>query len=440
MNSIIKQKAPQYLGLLSFFINYFPYLIFILLINREGSIISNVLPMAIFYAFRRTALFIFRDYRKNSNLLGWIGLVFALVGYLIGVFGAISDQVFDLAAVFIGSAAAIFPNALNQNKRQDVKKNKKGGNPLKMLLILLGSLCIFALISKMMPTLACLILFIASFAGLFAYKEVYGFKHLPGRVHFNWPNLVLVCFLLFAMFLMERGRSQNIGNMVKWGVFLLVAFLIVLMLILIFDRKDHFVAASKKTYFQISMYGVCAMFWITYSAILITITHGVGAFYFVFLSYLSAIILAKPAIKLIFSLIPGNALTINSLMIIIGLICTFWFPSYFVGVFLIRVFANHQKQLALKQYEEETGNHQDSYFLSYYLSSLSAFWTQTIMWTTLIICCRPAGFEKILRDITFHQLATDYLWSINLTHIVLALVMFVFVLITYLVSNKKQRK
>ncbi|WP_281827749.1 hypothetical protein [Lactobacillus amylolyticus] len=57
----IKNKSVAWLGIISFMVNCFPYAIYILLINRNGSLISDVLPMAIFYAFRRTALFIFRD-------------------------------------------------------------------------------------------------------------------------------------------------------------------------------------------------------------------------------------------------------------------------------------------------------------------------------------------------------------------------------------------
>lgn len=44
----IKNKSVARLGIISFMVNCFPYAIYILLINRNGSLISDVLPMAIF--------------------------------------------------------------------------------------------------------------------------------------------------------------------------------------------------------------------------------------------------------------------------------------------------------------------------------------------------------------------------------------------------------
>lgn len=442
MSEKIKLNSASFIGQISFMVNYFPYVLFTLIINRDGNFISNVLPLAFFYAFRRTALFIFRDLRKNSNLLGWLGLVFALIGYLIGIFGVISDVLFDVSAVFAGMAAAIFPASLNQIKRRKPRVKKKISSEATLLALfkLIALLIIFTLISKFLPTFAFSFLFAIAIMGMYCFKNVYGGPKIEEKLSFNWKNLVLVVILLFAMLLMEEGRNKDVGTLVEWGIFLLFTFLIVLMLILIFDKQSHFSKASKKTYFQMMMYGVCAMFWVTYSTVLITIVYGANMFAWVFLAYIAGVILGKTVIKLAMKVFPFDVLTINSIFIIAGILCTFWLPTYFVGIFLIRVFANYQKQVALRQYETESGNYQDSYYLSYYLTSLSAFWTQAMMWVTLIICSHSTGFDKIVHMMTFHQIASKYMWSINVTHIVLAIVMIGFVIMTYFVSEKEKNK
>ncbi|WP_286822226.1 hypothetical protein [Lactobacillus sp. UBA5813] len=252
------------------------------------------------------------------------------------------------------------------------------------LIIILLLLAIFAVLAKFAPTLAFLWPLVANTIGMIGYYHTYGFYHQKGELKISWPNLVLVTFLFVAMLLMEARRNQNVGTFVEWGIFLLAAFLVILMLILIFDHHSHFSAASKETYFQMSMYGVCAMFWITYSGVLVTIVHGAGAFAWIFFAYIAAVALGKTLAAFVTKVLPFDVLTTDSLIIILRVLCTFWFPTFFVGVFLIRAFANYQKEIALNKYEKETNNQEDSYYLQYYLTSLSAFFTQTIMWTTLI--------------------------------------------------------
>lgn len=436
----IKEKSSIWLDQLSLMLNYFPYIIYILLMDQNGShIIFNILPLAIFYAFRRTALFIFRDLRHNSQLLGWIGLIAAVIGNLIGIFGFINNLIFDISAVFVGSAAAIFPNALKQTKRlqpDTVQKN----NPLITLVVLFGGLFLLAVISRFMPTLSFFLMFVAAFYGLFAYAHVYGMPKVESKIHFNWPNLLLIIIMLIAMGLIEAGRKQASSFLVEGGIALLAVFLIVLLSVLIFDNRQHFASADKAIYFQIMMYGVCAMFWITYSAVFVTIVHGASAFAWIFLAYIAGVFFDKPVVKLIKKILPWNSLTTNSFVIIIGILCTFWFPTYFIGVFLIRVFANAQKQIALSNYEKQSKEADQSVFLTYYLQSLSALWTQVIMWLTLILCAGNNGFNKLIEAMTFQHLAGRYLNSINLTHLILAMIMIAFVIFTYLFSMKGKDK
>ncbi len=46
-----------------------------------------MLPFALFYAFRRTTLFLFKGGKNEDNVIGWFGLLAALFGYFLGIFG-----------------------------------------------------------------------------------------------------------------------------------------------------------------------------------------------------------------------------------------------------------------------------------------------------------------------------------------------------------------
>ena len=97
------------------------------------------------------------------------------------------------------------------------------------------------------------------------------------------------------------------------------------------------------------------------------------------------------------------------------------------------------KRITIDEYEKETGSYEEVQYLSYYLTTLSAFLTQAIMWIALILCCSPEGFDNILHSITFHQIASHYSSNIELTHLVLAAFMIIFILITYIFSKKEKK-
>ena len=442
MKNKIEIEAASWLSIISLMLNYFPYAVYIFLIDYKGNNLSNILPLAIFFAFRRTALFMFRDLRKNANFLAWLGLINAAIGYFISIFGIFTPILFQIGAIFIGCSAALFPTSLNQSKRNvgtNQKKNKKSSNGFLKILKIFLIIAFYALLARFYIALSFLFMLVWTGVAMIGYKSLYGKLSITKKVKFNLKNLIFICILLIALFLMELGRSQDKGTIVERGIFLLIIFLIILILILIFDRKPHLTRASKNIYLQMMMYGVCAMFWVTYSAIFITVLYGANLFAWVFLAYIAGIILEKPLTKMVMKVSPFSTLTTNSFLMIVGILATFWLPTYFIGIFIIRIFANAQKRITIDEYEKETGSYEEVQYLSYYLTTLSAFLTQAIMWIALILCCSPEGFDNILHSITFHQIASHYSSNIELTHLVLAAFMIIFILITYIFSKKEKK-
>lgn len=85
INNLLQQKSNLLLKISSLPLNLFPYLVFSLIIKQNTAI--SVLPFALFYAFRRTTLFLFKGGENEDNVIGWFGLLAALLGYFLGIFG-----------------------------------------------------------------------------------------------------------------------------------------------------------------------------------------------------------------------------------------------------------------------------------------------------------------------------------------------------------------
>ena len=289
-----------------------------------------------------------------------------------------------------------------------------------MYLIILALTSILAIITKSLPWLSFLVLFFLVLFGSIAYYYAPMRDHHRIKIKLHFEDLGFVLILLVAMICLELGRNNGIANIAMWGVFLLLSFLAVLAFLLKHSKHTFFDAASKQIYWQMMMYGVCAQFWITYSAVFISIVHGAQNFYFVFIAYLAGIILAKPALSFIYLKCSLKPLTINVIGIILGILFTFYYPVYFVEIFLIRLFTANARSQAMNQYEKQTGNFENSYFTTYYLTSASAFFTQVIVWLSLLLFGYFVGFNKIITGLSQKQIATGFIWAIDMTHIILA--------------------
>lgn len=67
INNLLQQKSNLLLKISSLPLNLFPYLVFSLIIKQNTAI--SVLPFALFYAFRRTTLFLFKAAKMKIMLL-----------------------------------------------------------------------------------------------------------------------------------------------------------------------------------------------------------------------------------------------------------------------------------------------------------------------------------------------------------------------------------
>lgn len=105
-------------------------------------------------------------------------------------------------------------------------------------------------------------------------------------------------------------------------------------------------------------------------------------------------------------------------------------------IFLIRLFTANARSQAMNQYEKQTGNFENSYFTTYYLTSASAFFTQVIMWLSLLLFGHFVGFNKIITALSQKQIATGFIWAIDMTHIILATFMIVFAVGVWCYSKK----
>ncbi|WP_267202321.1 hypothetical protein [Limosilactobacillus kribbianus] len=113
MSTYFKQHNQLLLNIGGFAINLMPFLLYLMLASRHGDVVIDALPFALFYAFRRTALFAVRGAHDSDNLLGWIGLAAALSGFAIGIFGECNSIWWNLSAMGAGIGAAFFPSVQN---------------------------------------------------------------------------------------------------------------------------------------------------------------------------------------------------------------------------------------------------------------------------------------------------------------------------------------
>lgn len=429
MHSPLEKYQKQLGSIANITINLFPYLTYIFLMKQEDNIVIAALPLVIFYAFRRTALFMFSSLRHDYNKIGWIGLDCACLGYLLGILGQVNFSFYDGSAILAGIGASTFPAAWQQlkivSKYERVQKNK--GNNL-LLLMPLFLLAFIALTFKTVPQVSFFLLFLASICGMIGFYYDPARKKSTKKLTFNWQTMIPILFLFLSTLFVYQGRKVGTSHLILASIIFFVVFLISLLVLLIIERKPILNKAPKNLYFRMMIYGICAQFWITYSAVFIIPVYGSRTFMWIIGVYILGRILGKKFVGLLQNLFKTDSLTLSVLSICLGILLTFYFPAYFIGIFIIRSFASTEMKKAVGEYNTLTGNYQNSYFLSYYLISLSALITQMIMWVVLFIFSRSNGLTVILQDINVHHLATEYSFPIAMTHVVLAVIMILFAL------------
>lgn len=97
MHSPLEKYQKQLGSIANVTINLFPYLTYIFLMNQEDNIVIAALPLVIFYAFRRTALFMFSSLRHDYNKIRKKSEVFNL--FNAGIVFIVWSVIFFLGAV-----------------------------------------------------------------------------------------------------------------------------------------------------------------------------------------------------------------------------------------------------------------------------------------------------------------------------------------------------
>lgn len=439
MNSPLEKYQKQLGSIASSIINLFPYLTYILLMKQEENIVIAALPLVIFYAFRRTALFIFSSLRHDYNKIGWIGLTCACLGYLFGMLGPVNLCFYDLSAILAGIGAATFPAAWQQlkiiSKYEQVAKHK--GNNL-LLLMPLVLLIFIALTFNTAPGVSFFLLFLASICGMIGFYYDPARKKTTSKLTLNWKTTIPIIFLFLSTLLVYQGRKVGTSQLILASLIFFAVFLISLVILLVVNRNSILNKAPKNLYFRIMMYGICAQFWITYSAIFIIPIYGSQSFMWIIGVYILGMILGKKFVSLLQRIFKTDLLSLSVLGICVGILATFYFPTYFLGIFIIRSFASYEMKKAVGEYNSITGNYQNSYFLSYYIISLAALITQMLMWFSLFVFSKSKGLSVLLQNINVNHLAREYSYPIMMTHIVLAVIMIVYALAVLI--NDKLRK
>lgn len=437
----MQQKISKFNGLFSILINIVPFLLFPALITQQGDLFTNILPFAIYYAFRRSALILFRDWEHQPRQLGWIGLISGAIGYGCGIFGQLSPLFFDFAGVGAGIASTLYPTAINQGKRLAKQRLKKAATStsqgstgkliyLLSVIILLGVIGYFKI-----AILNFTLMLITTILALIGYSATPFKITRPAKLH--WFNYGLGLLLLFAMLLIRVGRSRGIGQPVTWGIILLAVFLIIMVALLAINWRFKKPLPSGLR-LRSMLYGVCAQYWTLYSTVFIGAVYGIKLYYLVIVAYLCAILFGGLTAKLAYHYLPFSQWYINISMIAIGILMTFWLPTYFVGIFLIRSFASREQTNTIDLYEQTTKNYNSSYLTNYYYSTAAGLVSQLVMWGSLLFLAKNSGLNRVLSAFALKTVTSQESNAINLTHLILACYMLLFIICSLVFSKQKR--
>ncbi|RXT59380.1 hypothetical protein [Lacticaseibacillus chiayiensis] len=338
------RKILKYQSLLltigGFAINLVPFLLFMLLINRHGELITNVLPFALFYSFRRTSLFMFRGNPNQNYSLGRLGLSSALIGYTIGIFGQLSPICWDISAIGAGIGAALFPSVQKESVSGTANTNNQDKVPHSTLMMLIAILILIGIIAfteKRFPFIGFILMIVYSIFGLLGFHFDPSPKSTNNHISIRYSNVLLSFALFVSVILVRVARSEGIGTPALLGVAILGTILIITTLLLVnTNHTNHTITNDIRV--RLMVFGTCADFCAIFSAIYIGVKFGVTTFMWIIVAYLAAFIFASPMVTVLQRRFQHtSSLTIDLIGIFVGLLLTFILPLYFVGIFLIRL-------------------------------------------------------------------------------------------------------
>ena len=424
-------------GICSILINILPFLIYPMLITQHNGQFVNFVPFAVYYAFRRAGLLLFRDWQHHFPSLGKIGLFSGLLGSIFGLFGVLNTIFWDISGIGIGLASVLFPTAVNQNKRlmkieKNDKKNTKLVTRLVSMLVVFAILAVIAIFRSSIINF--LLMLIINVMALCTYQ--YRNYKLVRPVHFNLLNYLLGILLFLSMLSMRIARSTGIKQAITWGIALLGIFLLLMTFLLVanWQRKRR---VSSNFRGKAIFYGVCGQYWTIYSTIFIGVLYGRQLYYWVVVIYLLAMILGPLFAKFIFGHIAIDPMSLSLIFTIIGILLTFWLPIYFLGVFLIRTFASQVRQMTTSEYEQQTNNYHLSFIVNYNYATIGGMTSQFVMWGSMLLLMSNQDLSDTFIGFSQHQSSLSNISAINGAHIILAVYMILYTVILLISLHSK---
>lgn len=433
------KKLEKLTGVCSLLLNLMPFLLYISLTKEQSDIFVGALPFAIFYAFRHTILLFCRDLEYDYQRLAWIGLYSGIIGYFLGMFGGFQPIFWDLSGVGAGIASQLFPTAISQRRRlmkQGLLPKQDHLKPLFQVIIVLIGVGIIVWIKK--PVISFALMLIITFGAMGSIWETpHAIRPLPVRLH--WANYLLALILLGAMLLLRLGRSLGFGKPLEWGTALLLIFLITMILALLVNHRRllHYPNHLRQ---RIMLYGACGQYWTLYSTVFIGILYGTKMYSWTIVAYLFAFVFGGLLVKQTHHLFHFKDCQINLVMLTIGILLTFWLPTYFIGVFIIRSFAGAERKTAIDDYEKATHNYSISSIVNYYYASIAGIISQLVMWGSLFIFAGTTGMDRIFGAFSVGKTSIQNFSIIMNTHLILAgyMIIFIMALAFRLKNTKKQ--
>ncbi|WP_076460195.1 hypothetical protein [Limosilactobacillus caccae] len=433
------KKLVKYTGICSLLLNLMPFIIYLSIIKPGKEMLTEALPFAIYYGVRHSSLLLFRDFEYNTWRLGWIGIFSGGCGYALGMLGGYNSLFFDLSGIGAGIASTLFPAAINQQNRlikNELLPKRDHVKAWGQLLILLFFFGIMVWIKQPAVKFGVMML-VTIFTGAAYRYAPHSVGHpLPRRLH--WFNYVLALILISAMLMLRLGRNAGIGQPVGWGLLLLFIFFLTMVGGIILNRQKmlHY---RHHLRLRLMLYGVCGQYWTLYSTIFISVLYGLKMYYWTIVAYLFAFIVGGLVVKKTCQLMPGDDQLVSLIMITLGIGLTFWLPSYFVGVFIIRSFASAERKNATAEYEQVTHNYSISYIISNYYYSITGLISQFVMWGSLFLAAGLTGMNNILGAYTLGRVSLQNSVAINVAHAVLAIYMITYIVLLAikLVHDKK---
>lgn len=390
INNLLQQKSNLLLKISSLPLNLFPYLVFSLIIKQNTAL--NVLPFALFYAFRRTTLFLFKGGKIEDNIIGWFGLSAAFLGYLIGIFGTISPILYCISAALAGIGAACYPSVQKQITIQSGYKASKND-----LLIYFGAILFLLAVIVLVEPHVAIIPFIMML--LYTVIALIGFAYSPYRPHSNkfvleWQNIWLMLGLLGAILCIRDGWNSGAGNISILGIIILATVIIIYLTKLAFTERHSKLVREMQN--RLIIAGLCQDFTTIFSIVYISVLFGAHNYYWLFIIILIASFIKRPLIKALHEYLPFDDFTIQSWGIVLGLIITLFRPTYFAGIFLIRIFYSLQNTDTLNLIRD----HVDSniYMINYRFRTAGGFLTQLILWGGLFLFNGQHVFDQIFNN------------------------------------------